>query len=76
MAAILIFTCRVKNNVGIMITLCFKTWLYAYRNCLSMTNIKNYMILGYNNRGPAPMAAILNKKISSAGIFEDFSPGC
>ena len=34
------------------------------------------MILGYNNRRPVPMAAILNKKISSAGIFGDFSPGC
>ena len=41
-----------------------------------MTNIKKYMILGYNNRRPAAMAAILNKKISSAGIFWDFSPEC
>ena len=41
-----------------------------------MTNIENYMISGYNNRRPAAMAAILNKKISSAGIFRDFLPGC
>ena len=42
-----------------------------------MTNIENnYMILSYNNRGSVVMAAILNKKISSAGIFGDFSPGC
>ena len=34
------------------------------------------MILGYNNRESVAMAAILNKKISSAGIFGDFSPGC
>ena len=34
------------------------------------------MILGYNNRRPVAMAAILNKKISFAGIFEDFSPRC
>ena len=34
------------------------------------------MILGYNNRQPAAMAAILNKNISSAGISRDFSPGC
>ena len=42
-----------------------------------MTNIeKKYMILGCNNREPVAMAAILNKKVSSAGIFGDFSPGC
>ena len=42
-----------------------------------MTNIeKNYMIFGYNNRESVAMAAILNKKISSAGIFGDFSQGC
>ena len=34
------------------------------------------MILGCNNRESVAMAAILNKKISSAGIFGDFSPGC
>ena len=55
--------------------LCFKTWL-----CIPKLSFydkyKKYMILGYNNRRPAPMAAILNKKISSAGIFGDFSPGC
>ena len=34
------------------------------------------MILGYNNRESVAMAAILNKKISSAGIFGDFSSGC
>ena len=34
------------------------------------------MILGYNNRESVAMAAILNKKNSSAGIFGDFSPGC
>ena len=42
-----------------------------------MTNIeKKYMVLGYNNRQSVAMATILNKKISSAGIFGDFSPGC
>ena len=42
-----------------------------------MTNIENnYMILGYNNRKSAAIAAILNKKNSSAGILGDFSPGC
>ena len=42
-----------------------------------MTNIeKNYTILGYNNRESVAMVAILNKKISSSGIFGDFSPGC
>ena len=35
-----------------------------------------YMILGYNNRQPAPLAAILNKNFSSAGILGDFAPGC
>ena len=45
--------------------------------CLFMTNIeKKYTILGYNNRELVAMAAILNKKNSSAGIFGDFSPGC
>ena len=34
------------------------------------------MILGYSNRQLVAMAAILNKKISSAGIFGDFSPEC
>ena len=34
------------------------------------------MILGYYNKRPAAMAAILNKKNSPAGIFGDFSPGC
>ena len=34
------------------------------------------MILGYNSRESVAMAAILNKKNSSAGIFGDFSPGC
>ena len=33
------------------------------------------MILGYYNRQPAAMAAILNKIVSSDGIFRDFSPG-
>ena len=33
------------------------------------------MILGYSNRQLVVMAAILNKKISSAGIFGDFVPG-
>ena len=37
---------------------------------------KKYMILGYKNRESVAMAAILNKKISSAGIIGDFSPGC
>ena len=42
-----------------------------------MTNIeKNYMILGYNNRESVAMAAILNKRFSSAVIFGEFSPGC
>ena len=36
---------------------------------------KKYMILGYNNRQSVAMAAILNKKLSSTGIFGDFSPG-
>ena len=35
-----------------------------------------YMILGYSNRQLVAMAAILNKKLSSTGIFGDFSPGC
>ena len=34
------------------------------------------MILGYYNSRPAAMAAILNKKNSSAEIYGDFSPGC
>ena len=34
------------------------------------------MILGCNNKQPAPMAAILNEEFSSTGIFWDFSPGC
>ena len=34
------------------------------------------MILGYNNSRLAAMVAILNKKISSAGILGDFLPGC
>ena len=33
------------------------------------------MVLGYNNSQSVAMAAILNKKISSTGIFGDFSPG-
>ena len=33
------------------------------------------MILGFNNSESVAMAAILNKKFSSAGIFGDFSPG-
>ena len=33
------------------------------------------MILGYNNRQPAAMAAILKKTNSSAGIFEDLRKG-
>ena len=42
-----------------------------------MTNIeKNYMILANNNSESVAMAAILNRKISSAGIFRDFSPRC
>ena len=32
------------------------------------------MILGYSNRESVALAAILNKKISSAWIFRDFSP--
>ena len=32
------------------------------------------MILGYSNRQVVAMAAIFNKKISSAGIIGDFSP--
>ena len=36
---------------------------------------KECMILGYNNRQPVAMAAILNKTFSSAGILEDFAPG-
>ena len=34
------------------------------------------MILGYNNRESVAMAAILNRKFSSAGIFGDYSLGC
>ena len=34
------------------------------------------MILGYSNREQVAMAAILNLKISSAGILGDFSPVC
>ena len=34
------------------------------------------MSLGNNNMQQVAMAAILNKKISSAGIFGDFAPGC
>ena len=34
------------------------------------------MILEHSNRELMPMTAILNKKISSAGIFLDFAPGC
>ena len=55
--------------------LCFKTWL-----CIPKLSFydkyKKYMILGYDNMPPAAMAAILNKKNSSAGIFWDFWPGC
>ena len=79
MAAILDFHCRVKTNVGIIIPLCFlyfKTWVCTPKYPF-MTNIeKKYMILGYNNRESVAMVAILNKKNSSAVIFEDFSPGC
>ena len=35
-----------------------------------------YMILGYNNRESVAMADILHKKISSAGNFKYFLPGC
>ena len=34
------------------------------------------MFLGYSNRQLVAMAAILNKKISSAGIIGEFAPGC
>ena len=34
------------------------------------------MILSYNNRQLADLAATLNKKISPAGIFRDFTLGC
>ena len=37
---------------------------------------KKYMVLGYTNKQPAAMAAILSKIFSSAGIWEDFAPGC
>ena len=59
-----IFTCRVKKNVGIMITLCFmcfKTWLCIPKLFSYDKYKKNYMILGYNKRRPAEIAAILNK---------------
>ena len=49
--------------------LCFKTW-----SCIAKLSFYDkykeiYMILGYNNRRPVAMAAILNKKLSSAWIF-------
>ena len=56
--------------------LCFKTWLCIPKLSFYDKYNKNYMILDYKNRRPAAMAAILNKKIPSAGIFGDFSPGC
>ena len=56
--------------------LCFKTWLCIPKLSFYDKYKKYYLILGYNNRRPVAMAAILNKKISSAGIFGDFSPGC
>ena len=37
---------------------------------------RNLHDLGYSKRQLVAMAAILNKKNSSAGIFGDFSPGC
>ena len=42
-----------------------------------MTNIlKDYIFVGYNNKQPVAMAAILNRKFPSAGILGDFAPGC
>ena len=51
--------------------MCFKTWLYIPKLSFYDKYNKNYMILGYNNRQPAAMAVILNKKKSSPGIFWD-----
>ena len=56
--------------------LCFKTWLCIPKLSFYDKYKKIYIILVHNKRWPAAMAAILNKKISSAGIFWDFSPGC
>ena len=52
--------------------LCFKIWFCIPK--LSFYDKYNifYMILGYNNRRPAAMAAILNENNSSAAIFGDF----
>ena len=74
-----IFTCRVKTNVRLIIPLCFlyfKTWVCTPKCLLWQILKKKNIILGWNNRESVAMAAILNKKISSAGIFGDFSPGC
>ena len=34
------------------------------------------LILGFSNKETTAMGALLNIKISSAGIFGDFAPGC
>ena len=71
MAAYFLFTCMVKTNVGIMIPLCFvyfKTWVCTLKLIFYNKCWKKCIILGYNNRRPVSMAAILNKK-SSTGIL-------
>ena len=55
--------------------LCFKTWLCIPKLSFYDKYKNFYMILGYNNRRPAAMAAIFNKKIPPLGFGGTFHQG-
>ena len=61
------------NNDSTMFSV-FQTWVCTPKLSFYDKYQEIYMLLGYSNKQLVAMAAILNKNVSSAGIFGDFSP--